>query len=99
MVSFTIYFYIGVLQRAWKDYAVYCFRKLDDDIRHVVRGDTNVSQGGCQSLTEAQVAIQDLFSKIKDIKEKAEKSEHMVPYCSYTNLQECFLRWKKLHVI
>lgn len=31
-----------------------------------------------QALEEAQVAIQQLFGKIKDIKDKAEKSEQMV---------------------
>jgi len=31
-----------------------------------------------QALEEAQIAIQQLFGKIKDIKDKAEKSEQMV---------------------
>ncbi|KAM8853676.1 vacuolar protein sorting-associated protein 53 homolog isoform 1-T1 [Synchiropus picturatus] len=53
-------------------------RRLDDDIRTVVRGQTNVGQDGRQALEEAQVAIQQLFGKIKDIKDKAEKSEQMV---------------------
>ncbi|KAM9800954.1 vacuolar protein sorting-associated protein 53 homolog [Neosynchiropus ocellatus] len=53
-------------------------RRLDDDIRTVVRGQTNVGQDGRLALEEAQVAIQQLFGKIKDIKDKAEKSEQMV---------------------
>ncbi|XP_038614970.1 vacuolar protein sorting-associated protein 53 homolog [Tachyglossus aculeatus] len=53
-------------------------RKLDDNIRTVVRAQTNVGQDGRQALEEAQVAIQQLFGKIKDIKDKAEKSEQMV---------------------
>jgi len=53
-------------------------RKLDDDIRLVVRGQSNVAEDGKQSLLDAQKAILQLFSKIKDIKEKAEKSEAMV---------------------
>ncbi|KAL4223807.1 Vacuolar protein sorting-associated protein 53 [Mactra antiquata] len=53
-------------------------RRLDDDIRTVVRGQTNVGEDGRHSLEEAQRAIQDLFTKIKDIKDKAEKSEEMV---------------------
>ncbi|ESO97342.1 hypothetical protein LOTGIDRAFT_214182 [Lottia gigantea] len=53
-------------------------RRLDDEVRHVVRGQTNVGEEGRQALEEAQKAIQDLFSKIKDIKDKAEKSEAMV---------------------
>ncbi|XP_046891272.1 vacuolar protein sorting-associated protein 53 homolog isoform X2 [Hypomesus transpacificus] len=53
-------------------------RRLDDSIRTVVRGQTNVGQDGRHALEEAQVAIQQLFGKIKDIKDKAEKSEQMV---------------------
>ena len=56
---------------------MYC-RKLDDDVRHVVRGQTNVSEDGKEALQEAQKAIQELFTKIRDIKDKAEKSEEMV---------------------
>jgi len=44
----------------------------------VVRGQTNVGEEGKDSLEEAQKAILQLFSKIKDIKDKAEKSEAMV---------------------
>jgi hypothetical protein len=51
---------------------------LDDDIRTVVRGQTNVGEEGKTALEEAQAAILELFSKIKDIKDKAEKSEEMV---------------------
>ncbi|KAM4822298.1 vacuolar protein sorting-associated protein 53 homolog isoform X1 [Urocitellus parryii] len=53
-------------------------RRLDDNIRTVVRSQTNVGQDGRQALEEAQKAIQQLFGKIKDIKDKAEKSEQMV---------------------
>uniref|UniRef100_A0A8D2L4C2 Vps53 N-terminal domain-containing protein n=1 Tax=Varanus komodoensis TaxID=61221 RepID=A0A8D2L4C2_VARKO len=53
-------------------------RRLDDNIRIVVRGQTNVGQDGREALEEAQKAIQQLFGKIKDIKDKAEKSEQMV---------------------
>ncbi|WAR02922.1 VPS53-like protein [Mya arenaria] len=53
-------------------------QRLDDNIRGVVRGQTNVGEDGREALEEAQRAIQDLFSKIKDIKDKAEKSEEMV---------------------
>lgn len=58
------------------------FRKLDDEIRTVVRGQTNVGENGRHALEEAQQAIQELFSKIKDIKDKAEKSEEMVTLIS-----------------
>lgn len=53
-------------------------RSLDDEIRTVIRGQTNVGEDGCQALSEAQVAIQQLFARIKNIKDKAEKSENMV---------------------
>ncbi|XP_078741843.1 vacuolar protein sorting-associated protein 53 homolog, partial [Lampetra fluviatilis] len=53
-------------------------RRLDEEIRVVVRGQTNVGQDGRQALEEAQRAIQQLFGKIKEIKEKAERSEEMV---------------------
>uniref|UniRef100_A0A452R0L5 Vps53 N-terminal domain-containing protein n=1 Tax=Ursus americanus TaxID=9643 RepID=A0A452R0L5_URSAM len=56
----------------------WCVLRLDDNIRTVVRGQTNVGQDGRQALEEAQKAIQQLFGKIKDIKDKAEKSEQMV---------------------
>ncbi|KAG8122599.1 hypothetical protein E2320_018085 [Naja naja] len=46
--------------------------RLDDNIRTVVRAQTNVGQDGREALEEAQKAIQQLFGKIKDIKDKAE---------------------------
>ena len=53
-------------------------RSLDDNIRGVVRGQTSVGEDGTRALEESQRAIVELFSRIKDIKEKAEKSEEMV---------------------
>ncbi|XP_071493403.1 vacuolar protein sorting-associated protein 53 homolog [Diadema antillarum] len=53
-------------------------RRLDDEIRAVVRGQTTAGQDGREALKEAQQAIQELFKRIKDIKEKADKSEQMV---------------------
>ncbi|CAB4011804.1 Hypothetical predicted protein [Paramuricea clavata] len=53
-------------------------RSLDNEIRLVIRGQTNVGLEGRQALEEAQQAIQQLFEKINDIKYKAEKSEQMV---------------------
>ena len=44
----------------------------------MVRGQTNVGEDGKVALEEAQRAIKDLFTRIKDIKDKAEKSEQMV---------------------
>jgi len=53
-------------------------RRLDEDVRVVIRGQTNVGEDGRHSLEEAQNAILQLFTKIRDIKDKAEKSEAMV---------------------
>ncbi|XP_068086641.1 vacuolar protein sorting-associated protein 53 homolog [Anabrus simplex] len=53
-------------------------RSIDDEIRTVVRGQTNVGQDGRAALEEAQRVIRQLFVHIKDIKAKAEKSEEMV---------------------
>lgn len=53
-------------------------RCLDDQIRTVVRGQSNVGCEGKQSLEDAQRSIHQLFLCIRDIKDKAEKSEHMV---------------------
>ncbi|XP_067145474.1 vacuolar protein sorting-associated protein 53 homolog isoform X2 [Centruroides vittatus] len=53
-------------------------RQLDDEIRTVIRGQTNVGCDGKEALEEAQKSIQQLFARIKDIKDKAEKSEQMV---------------------
>lgn len=44
-----------------------------------------------QALEEAQVAIQQLFGKIKDIKDKAEKSEQMVSTECEAALMEMFM--------
>lgn len=40
----------------------------------------------CQALDEAKQAIQQLFAKIIDIKEKADKSEQMVSSVCYTTV-------------
>lgn len=47
-----------------------------------------------QALEEAQIAIQQLFGKIKDIKDKAEKSEQMVHAHTHTHAHLC----KQKHV-
>lgn len=57
---------------------------IDNEISFVVRGQTTASQDGRQALDEAQRVIKDLFLQIKDIKERAEKSEEMVITHSHT---------------
>ncbi|XP_018561685.1 vacuolar protein sorting-associated protein 53 homolog [Anoplophora glabripennis] len=51
---------------------------IDNEISTVVRGQIAASQDGRQALDEAQKVIKQLFIHIKDIKERAEKSEEMV---------------------
>ncbi|XP_032672453.1 vacuolar protein sorting-associated protein 53 homolog [Odontomachus brunneus] len=51
---------------------------IDKEIRSVVRGQTNVGQDGRAALEDAQKVIGKLFVHIKDIKDKAEKSEEVV---------------------
>ncbi|XP_047142430.1 vacuolar protein sorting-associated protein 53 homolog isoform X1 [Hydra vulgaris] len=53
-------------------------RKLDNEIHASIRSQTDVANNGKQALEEAKEAIREVFSKIKDIKEKADKSEEMV---------------------
>ncbi len=56
-------------------YRVQC---IDDDIRRVVRSQTGAGGDAAEALAEAQSAIVQLFSQIRDIKQKAGESEAMV---------------------
>ena len=56
-------------------------QQLDGEIRTVVRGQADGGHAGRQALEEAHQAIQELFGRIRNIKEKAEQSEHMVCIC------------------
>ena len=51
---------------------------IDEDMRRIVRGQTNVGEDAAASLDEAQAAIVELFAQIRDIKSKAAESETMV---------------------
>lgn len=53
-------------------------RRIDSDIRSIIHNQTESAETGKASLEDAQKAIMHLFSQIKDIKVKAEKSEEMV---------------------
>lgn len=44
----------------------------------MVRSQADVGHDGRQALEEAHEAIQELFGRIRNIKEKAEQSEHTV---------------------
>ncbi len=52
-------------------------RRIDNDIRSIIHNQTDSAENGKSSLEDAQKAIMHLFSQIKDIKVKAEKSEEM----------------------
>ena len=51
---------------------------IDEDMRRIVRGQTNVGEDAAASLEEAQAAIIELFAQMRDIKTKAAESETMV---------------------
>ena len=53
-------------------------KQLDEEIRAVVRDQADTGHDGRHALEEAQEAIEKLFGRIRNIKEKAEQSEHMV---------------------
>eukprot|EP00003_Mantamonas_plastica_P024494 TRINITY_DN4568_c0_g3_i3.p1 TRINITY_DN4568_c0_g3~~TRINITY_DN4568_c0_g3_i3.p1 ORF type:complete len:848 (+),score=315.31 TRINITY_DN4568_c0_g3_i3:203-2545(+) len=53
-------------------------RKLDYDILNSVRAQTEAGARGKEDLDEAKDAIKQLYSKIKEIKTKADQSETMV---------------------
>ncbi|XP_059617853.1 vacuolar protein sorting-associated protein 53 homolog [Phlebotomus argentipes] len=51
---------------------------IDDNIRSVVRGQTNTGQDGKKALEDAQRTIMQLSGQITEIKTRAEKTEDMV---------------------
>lgn len=51
---------------------------IDDNIRSVVRGQSNTGDEGKLALEEAKKTIQQLFSQITDIKKRAEVTEEIV---------------------
>jgi vacuolar protein sorting-associated protein 53 len=53
-------------------------KQIDDDIRAIIHHQSDSAQNGKYALEDAQKAILHLFAQIKDIKNKAEKSEEMV---------------------
>lgn len=53
-------------------------RKIDSEIREVVRSQTDAGERGKMELEEAKRVILDLFTRIEHIKTKAVQSEQMV---------------------
>ncbi|KAL1129412.1 hypothetical protein AAG570_013939 [Ranatra chinensis] len=83
-------------------------RNIDDEIRSVVRGQTNVGQDGKAALEEAHRVIRQLFTQITDIKLKAEQSEETVREitrdikqldCAKRNLTAAITTLNHLHML
>lgn len=53
-------------------------RSLDNDIRLTIRGHSNTEIDEHKALEEAQNSILLLFQQMREMKEKADKSEEMV---------------------
>jgi chromosome segregation ATPase len=51
---------------------------LDVQIKDIIRGRSSANIDGTKELEKAKKAINELFNKIKSIKEKAQSSETMV---------------------
>ncbi|XP_017837908.1 vacuolar protein sorting-associated protein 53 homolog [Drosophila busckii] len=81
---------------------------IDDNIRSVVRGQTNTGQDGQLALCEAQKVISSLFSHIIDVKTRAERTEEMVKEitrdikqldCAKRNLTSAITTLNHLHML
>ncbi|XP_075153526.1 vacuolar protein sorting 53 [Haematobia irritans] len=81
---------------------------IDDNIRSVVRGQTNTGQDGQMALYEAQKVISTLYDHIIDVKTRAEKTEEMVKEitrdikqldCAKRNLTSAITTLNHLHML
>ncbi|XP_017153246.1 vacuolar protein sorting-associated protein 53 homolog [Drosophila miranda] len=81
---------------------------IDDNIRSVVRGQTNTGQDGQLALCEAQKVISSLFSHIIDVKTRAERTEELVKEitrdikqldCAKRNLTSAITTLNHLHML
>lgn len=81
---------------------------IDDNIRSVVRGQTNTGQDGQMALYEAQKVINTLYEHIIDVKTQAEKTEEMVKEitrdikqldCAKRNLTSAITTLNHLHML
>ncbi|CAG9809604.1 unnamed protein product [Chironomus riparius] len=81
---------------------------IDDNIRDVVRGVSTSSNDGKQALDEAKKTIQQLFSQIGDIKNRAEITEDVVQSitsnikqldCAKKNLTSAITTLNHLHML
>jgi vacuolar protein sorting-associated protein 53 len=81
---------------------------MDDNIRSVVRGQSNTGENGRIALEEAQRTINQLFSQITEIKTRAERTEDMVKEitrdikqldCAKRNLTSAITTLNHLHML
>lgn len=81
---------------------------LDDNIRSVIRGQTNNGQDGQMALNEAQKVIASLYDHIIDVKKRAEHTEEMVKEitrdikqldCAKRNLTSAITTLNHLHML
>lgn len=81
---------------------------IDDNIRDVVRGQSNTNHDGCKALEEAQKVISQLFIQITEIKTRAEQTEEMVKGitrdikqldCAKKNLTSAITTLNHLHML
>lgn len=81
---------------------------IDDNIRSVVRGQTNTGEDGRIALNEAQKVINSLYTQIIDVKTRAEKTEEMVKEitrdikqldCAKKNLTSAITTLNHLHML
>uniref|UniRef100_A0A1B0A5Y5 Vacuolar protein sorting-associated protein 53 homolog n=1 Tax=Glossina pallidipes TaxID=7398 RepID=A0A1B0A5Y5_GLOPL len=81
---------------------------IDDNIRSVVRGQTNTGQDGQVALCEAQKVISTLYEHIIDVKTRAERTEEMVKEitrdikqldCAKRNLTSAITTLNHLHML
>ncbi|XP_037958686.1 vacuolar protein sorting-associated protein 53 homolog [Teleopsis dalmanni] len=81
---------------------------IDENIRSVVRGQTNTGQDGQMALNEAQKVITSLYEHILDVKSRAERTEEMVKEitrdikqldCAKRNLTSAITALKRLHML
>uniref|UniRef100_T1IEK0 Vacuolar protein sorting-associated protein 53 homolog n=1 Tax=Rhodnius prolixus TaxID=13249 RepID=T1IEK0_RHOPR len=86
----------------------YKIRVIDDEIRSVVRVQTNVRMDGRVALEDAQKVIRQLFTQITEIKCKAEQSEETVREitrdikqldCAKRNLTSAITTLNHLHML
>mmetsp|Transcript_19731 Transcript_19731/g.36737 ORF Transcript_19731/g.36737 Transcript_19731/m.36737 type:complete len:838 (-) Transcript_19731:225-2738(-) len=81
---------------------------LDDEISRAVQGQSRAGEQATRDITDAQIAINELFGKIHDIKTKASQSEKMVQEicsdikkldCAKNHLQSTITSLKRLQML